>query len=194
MSTALRASVGRVAAITGSQARSVTTKTRQAAPGSPVATIFHPHRSAKNPRIFLPKGLVYNPPPSAPSPYQTPAAFLPKSEKRVHVKDAQEYDVSKIPALHEPKQGVQKYHLSEADILEMQRLRESEPQTWSTKRLAEKFGCSTFVVMACTEPPAEHRREMLGRLDTIKSKWTKKKQKVMRDRQARKSFWLADAL
>jgi hypothetical protein len=141
----------------------------------------------------MPKGLVYNPPPSAPSPHQTPAAFLPKTDKRCHVAGAQEYDVDKIPALHQ-NSGAPKYNLTEAQVLEMQRLRDSDPQTWSTNRLAKKFGCSTFVVMACTEPPAQHRKEMLNRLATIKSKWTKKKQKAMRDRQARKLLWLSDSI
>lgn len=146
-----------------------------------------------NPGIMLPKGLVYNPTPSPPTPYETPAAFLPKTDKRKVVKDAKDYNVDTMPQLSEEPKEPPKYHLTEADFIEIQRLRHENPDKWTLKALAEKFDCSTYVISIASTPHPDRDAEMQRRLEIIKGIWDEKRTRARRDRQRRKAYWLRDA-
>ncbi|KAA8904293.1 hypothetical protein TRICI_005519 [Trichomonascus ciferrii] len=155
-------------------------------------TQFNPVRSASNPRIQLPKGLVYNPAPAAPTPYDTPAAFLPENDKRQIRKDAQPYDDVKYMPPLTPRQRKQ-YNLTEEDMIEIQRLRKEDPEKWTRKALAEKFNCSEFFISIASTPHPDRQKEMDRRLDVIKSLWNESRYRARRDRERRKQLWLRDA-
>ncbi|KAF1999750.1 hypothetical protein P154DRAFT_213286, partial [Amniculicola lignicola CBS 123094] len=119
--------------------------------------------------------LIYNPPSSAPSVYHTPSKFLPKTDKRKALFAAAQayatlgalarktpftaapgtplHTVSHLPpkpsaylppAVRTPYEKT--YHLTQADIDEMRRLRAEDPDVWTRVKLAERFGCSQFFV------------------------------------------------
>lgn len=154
-------------------------------------TEFNPVRSASNPRIKLPKGLSFNPAPSAPSPYYTPSAFLPDSDKRQVKYESKKYDVDNMPSITEPDS--KKYNLTTDEITEMQKLRSEDPVKWNRKALAEKFGCSQFFVSMATKAPKGHLKEMDRRLSVIKSLWTETRTRTRRDRVRRRELALRDA-
>ncbi|ANB15688.1 mitochondrial 54S ribosomal protein YmL20 [Sugiyamaella lignohabitans] len=154
-------------------------------------TLYNPKRSASNNKIQLPIGLVYNPAPAAPSPYETPAAFLPKEDKRTVVVNSEEFPVDKIPALKEPLE--KKYNLTEKDLIEIHNLRTSDPNKWTRRALAEKFSCSEFMISVASKPNPEYKKEMDERLETIKESWSPRRARARNDRQRRKRLWIRDA-
>lgn len=158
-------------------------------------TKFNPVRSAVKPGIILPKGLKYNPAPSSPTPYETPAAFLPPSDTRKIVKDAKQYNVETMPPLSEevPAQK-QQYHLTMADFVEIQRLRYEDPDKWTRKALAKKFKCSLYTISIASRPHPERDTEMSRRLEVIKSIWDTRRSRARVNRQRRRKLWLRDAL
>lgn len=158
---------------------------------TPFPTTFHPTRSANKTKIQLPQGVVHNPPASAPTPHQTPSAFLPKNDpRRSAVWNQQAHNIETMPPLADVKE--KKYHLSEADIAEIQRLRLEDPEKWTRKTLAEKFGCSPFFVSMVSKPDAERRTLMDGKLEEIKASWTEHRAGARRDRARRRDLWLRD--
>uniref|UniRef100_A0A060T6R9 ARAD1C22462p n=1 Tax=Blastobotrys adeninivorans TaxID=409370 RepID=A0A060T6R9_BLAAD len=154
-------------------------------------TKFNPVRSASNPKIQLPKGkLVYNPAPSAPNPYNTPAAFLPKDSSRKVKYDDKAYSVEDMPLLQpEPSK---KYHLTEEDVIKIQELRNSDPEKWTRRALAKEFNCSEFFISLASEPRQDQKEEMDRRLQVIKSLWTENRARERRNRQRRRELWLRD--
>ncbi|CAN6667255.1 large ribosomal subunit protein mL58 [Trichomonascus vanleenenianus] len=154
-------------------------------------TKFNPVRSAYNPKIQLPKGLVHNPAPAAPSPYYTPAAFLPKSDNRKVVYGAEKYPVEDIPSLRTPQD--KEYNLTEEDMIKIQELRQSDPEKWTRKALAKEFNCSEFFISIASKPSPERQKEMDRRLDVIKSLWTETRIRTRRERHRRRQQALRDA-
>lgn len=156
-------------------------------------TKYNPFRSAFKQKILMPKGVSYNPAPAAPTPLETPAAFLPPSEraKRVYLKDAEPYDIEKMPRLSPAP--LRTYHLTPADAEEISRLRTSEPEKWTLPRLAEKYKVSTFVISMLSKPNPAYTAEMAKRLETIQSTWPEKRVQARKDRLRRKESWLNDS-
>jgi hypothetical protein len=163
---------------------------REAIPGR-FPTLYNPKRSASNPKIQLPAGLVYNPAPSAPSPYDTPAVFVPRGDQRTVLHNKEPFPIQYIPAINEPAE--RKYHLTEQDLIEIHKLRTTEPEKWTRKSLAEKFNCSPFMISVASEPNAEYKAEMERRLDVIKGMWSPRRARARNDRQRRKKLWVRDA-
>lgn len=156
-------------------------------------TKFNPSRSAFNQQIYTPGGVSYNPAPSAPTPKETPAAFLPKEELelRAWAKDAKPVDVSTMPALS--ASPARTYHLTKQDAEQIQQLRQSEPYKWTRKALAEKFGVSEYVIGLVSNPNGEHQQDMQSRLSLIQAQWTERRERARDHRLRRKNFWLRDA-
>lgn len=156
-------------------------------------TKFNPVRSAFKQKILTPAGVSYNPAPSAPTPLETPAAFLPKKELelRSYIKDNRAYDVSKMPLVSKPPQRT--YHLTTEDAQKIQTLRNSEPTKWTRKRLAEEFKVSEFVIGMVSKPNEEYAQEMRSRLCLIREQWDEKRVRARDHRMRRKKFWLRDA-
>lgn len=154
-------------------------------------TKYNPVRSAYKQKILLPEGLVYNPSPAAPSAWETPAAFLPKSDTRTVRKDEQPFNLSNMPILNAQAQYTS--HLTEADAVEIQRLRNEEPEKWTRKALATKFGVSEHVIGILSKSSTARSQEMDSRLQTIKEIWNDKRARARDHRRRRKAFWLRDA-
>ncbi|KAI4720464.1 hypothetical protein E4T48_03366 [Aureobasidium sp. EXF-10727] len=137
--------------------------------------------------------IIYNPPSSAPNVYHTPLKFLPKDDprRRLHTllrptASAAETTSSLPPAVRPVYE--KKYHLKEADIEEIRRLRAEDPRKWTRVRLAEKFECSQFFVSLCCSAPAI-KDERQAELEKIKEKWGRTKREAREDRQTRKQSW-----
>lgn len=154
-------------------------------------TKFNPIRSAYKQKIITPEGVAYNPSPAPPTPFETPAAFLPSQDKRSYVKDSKDYPVHQMPALS--PRPTRTYHLSQDDAAEIQRLRWEDPNQWTRKALAEKFGVSQAVIGMVSSSHPARASEMHARLETIKGMWNDKRARARAHRQQRKFYWLRDA-
>ena len=84
-----------------------------------------------------------------------------------------------------------KYHLSEAEIGEIRRLRTEDPYTWTRVKLAEKFGCSSFFVGMIVK--SEKRAEEVEKEHaSMRKKWGIKRREAREDRERRKEAWGRD--
>ena len=159
---------------------------------APFPTSFHPVRSANKTKIQLPEGVVYNPPSSAPTPYQTPSAFLPAKDARRNAPwNQQNHDIGSMPPLATPTEKT--YNLTKAEISEIQNLRLEDPEKWTRKALAKKFNCSPFFISMVSKPASERQVEMDRRLGIIQSGWTDHRANARKDRARRRNLWLRDA-
>ena len=137
--------------------------------------------------------IIYNPPSSAPNVYHTPLKFLPKDDprRRLHTllrpTSASASSTTALPPAVRPVYE-KKYHLKEADIAEIRRLRAEDPRQWTRVRLAEKFECSQFFVSLCCSAP-QIKDERNAELEKIKEKWGRTKTEAREDRQTRKQSW-----
>ncbi|KAG7009113.1 54S ribosomal protein L20 [Physcia stellaris] len=142
--------------------------------------------------------IVFNPPSSAPSPYQTPLAFLPINDPRrkllsqshEHANPHSNADERLPPPLRKTQE--KKYHLKPEDIAEIRRLRTLDPFKYTRKSLAEKFGCSTFFVGMVAEASKEKKEHEAKVLENIKSRWGKRRTYAREDRQRRRELWGRD--
>ena len=142
--------------------------------------------------------IVFNPPSSAPSPHQTPAAFLPRGDPRRELlsqshEHANPYsDPSRHlpPAIREPPE--KKYHLREKEIEEIRRLRTEDPNKWTQNKLAEKFECSQFFIGMVSKAPKERIEKAKKELEEVKEKWGQRRRYAREDRQKRRELWGRD--
>ncbi|KAL8906774.1 MAG: hypothetical protein Q9207_001829 [Kuettlingeria erythrocarpa] len=146
----------------------------------------------------LQQHVVFNPPSSSPSPYQTPAVFLPPSDPRrslltqahEHANPYAHPDKRLPPPIGKPEE--KRYHLKEAEIAEIHRLRKEDPSTWSRKKLAQKFNCSEFFVAMVCEADPERKAQQQRVLDEIKARWGNRRRYAREDRQKRRVLWGRD--
>lgn len=146
----------------------------------------------------LQQHVVFNPPSSAPSPYQTPAAFLPPSDPRrslltqahEHANPYAQPNKRLPPPIEKPEE--KRYHLKEEEITEIHRLRKEDPFTWSRKKLAQKFNCSEFFVAMICEASPERKAQQQRALDEIKARWGNRRRHAREDRQKRRALWGRD--
>ena len=143
--------------------------------------------------------IVFNPPSSAPSVYETPPLFLPPDDPRHQLlaqshHHANPYNGPGGRNLPPPvrKTEEKKYHLTPKEIEEIRMLRSKDPFTWTRKALAEKFACSQFFVgMVC--PANEERKEQQRQiLENVKEKWGRRKRYAREDRARRRDLWARD--
>ncbi len=142
--------------------------------------------------------IVFNPPSSAPSVYHTPSKFLPKNDQRQSLFASRVSSSSNPPtttALPPPirKPYEKKYHLTEADIAEIRRLRKEDPGLWTREKLAKKFDCSNFFIAIVCEASKEHKESQLRVLETVKSRWGRRRREAREDRTRRRESWGRDA-
>ena len=142
--------------------------------------------------------VIFNPPSSAPSQYQTPLAFLPPNDPRrallarshEHANPYAQPNKRLPPPLEKPQE--KKYHLKEEDIAEMRYLRQKDPFTWTRSRLAEKFDCSQAFVAVVCEASKERKQEQQQVLERIKDRWGTRRRHAREDREKRKALWGRD--
>ncbi|KAK1835464.1 mitochondrial ribosomal protein subunit L20-domain-containing protein [Podospora conica] len=164
--------------------------------------------------------IIFNPPSAAPSVYHTPFKFLPRSDPRRRAQlPANLFSASATiqynnnnptttgaasaagPAAVDPKafpelkpHAGSLYHLSEADVAEMRRLRAEDPVKNSVTALATRFGCAKLFVMMCCTSSLEHRLKMKEAFAEVRSKWGPRKAKAFEDRQRRWDMMLRGEL
>lgn len=143
--------------------------------------------------------IVFNPPSSAPSVYETPAVFLPPSDPRRQLLAQSHRHVNPYNGLEErplppPVRITQakKYHLVPEEIEEIRRLRTEDPFTWTRKKLAEKFDCSEFFVGMVCEASKERKEQQKQILENVKEKWGRRKRYAREDRAKRRELWARD--
>ena len=142
--------------------------------------------------------IVFNPPSSAPSPYQTPAAFLPRGDPRRELLSAsyQHANPHNDPGKNLPpsirERSEKKYHLREKEIEEIRRLRTQDPNKWTQNKLAEKFQCSQFFIGMISKAPKERLVRAQKELEKVKDRWGQKRRHAREDRQKRRELWGRD--
>ncbi|OLL23720.1 54S ribosomal protein L20, mitochondrial [Neolecta irregularis DAH-3] len=133
--------------------------------------------------------VVYNPPASAPSPYVTPNAFLPK-EKRA--KGGIIGDTAKRLPPPLGKIREKSYHVTPKQMEEMKTLRNANADKWTRGALAKKFGCSPLFVGMVVPAPVERVKKVEEDLERVKKCWTKRKLDIRDDRRRRREQWGMD--
>ena len=143
--------------------------------------------------------IVFNPPSSSPSPYQTPPAFLPRDDPRRTLlsqtyRHANPYIDSsqRLPPLARKVQKEKKYHLTPTEMSEIRRLRLEDPNKWTRKTLSEKFGCSQFFVGMIAEASEEKKAKETAKLEEVKDRWGKRRRNAREDRGRRRELWAMD--
>ncbi|KAI9818653.1 MAG: hypothetical protein M1826_001334 [Phylliscum demangeonii] len=145
--------------------------------------------------------IVFNPPSSAPSIYHTPMIFLPKDDPRrnLFAPAARNPSVGGDPAsnppplpppLTPPKE--KRYHLTQDDMVEIRRLRQTDPDQWTRAKLAKKFKCSSLFVGIVCEATKEHKEEQLKRIEDVKARWGRRRTMAREDRKRRRALWGRD--
>ncbi|EEP82118.1 conserved hypothetical protein [Uncinocarpus reesii 1704] len=133
--------------------------------------------------------IIYNPPSSAPSTYQTPTKFLPPNDARRKLRSDSDLGVSSsvgnLPLVFK-RPSAKRDLLMAKDIEEIRRLRLQDPMVWSRGKLAKRFGCSPlFVGMVCEASP-EKKAIQKQVLEAVKSRWGVKRTIAREDRELRK--------
>jgi len=85
-----------------------------------------------------------------------------------------------------------KHHLNDADIEEIRRLRTSDPDKWSSFRLAKKFNCSRTFIGMCCEAPEEKKERDRQNMEAIKARWGPRRTMAREDRDKRYEMALRD--
>lgn len=155
--------------------------------------------SAFTPDEQLDNHIVFNPPSSSPSPYQTPPAFLPSHDPRRALlsqsyQHANPYKnvATRLPPLTHKVRSEKKHHLTPKEIEEIRLLRSQDPYKWTRKVLAEKYGCSQFFVGMIAEASADKKQKENEVQQAYKDKWGTKRAAAREDRQRRRELWAMD--
>ncbi|KAI6248102.1 hypothetical protein HI914_03660 [Erysiphe necator] len=144
--------------------------------------------------------IIFNPPSSAPSVFHTPLKFLPPNDKRIKLlSTTAENHLSrrghlsslvKLPPPMRPKEvDIPRGHLNAEAIAEIQSLNNKDPNTWTNKKLARKFNCSSEFVSVCLRhaggDPSKRKAEVKAKWDYIESQWGPRRKKAREERQKR---------
>lgn len=139
--------------------------------------------------------IIYNPPSSAPSVYQTPAKFLPQNDIRRQLQTSPPVDgsrdVERLPLLFKNALEEKKY-LTTEQIDEIRKLRQEDPIAWSRYKLAKKFNCNPLFVATVCEASPEKKALQKQVLEAVKSRWGKKRSIARENRELRKEIWAKD--
>lgn len=139
--------------------------------------------------------IIYNPPPSAPSVFQTPTKFLPPDDIRRKLRtdtvSTNHPNSHELPGVFK-KPAEKKYHLTPADVEEIRKLRLQDPMTWSRNKLAKRFDCAPdFIAMVCEASPQKKQIQRQV-LEAVQSRWNTKRRMAREDRQLRRETWGRD--
>ena len=153
---------------------------------------YNSKSSAFNLKPNMPDGLYYQPAPSPMNPEITPKAFLPPEDPRKNsslyypeeqtlIKDNIKY----MPPIFEKKQA-KKYELTEADVLELQKMRDNGA---TRKQMKEKFHVSDFFINIATERNPKTAKKEAKTLKKVVKRWSKdtKEARILKEKQ--KLMW-----
>jgi hypothetical protein len=101
------------------------------------------------------------------------------------------------PRLNSGKPAAPSKMLTPAEILELRQLRASDPNTWTRKALADKFGCSESFVgiigfgkdLKGKNLQRDLRTERRKQVMEIRSQWTPKREMAFQEKKARRRMW-----
>lgn len=161
--------------------------------------------------------IVYAPPSSAPNVFHTPPKFLPIHDPRRSALARLEAQKHKYARAANPTAGLggeklppptrQPYtkitaasvaanpgahHLSATAIAEMRALRQSDENTWTRSKLAEKFGCSQLFVALVVQASKDRIRSLEKQTDAVRSRWGRKRRVARMERGMRREMWGRD--
>ena len=144
--------------------------------------------------------IIFNPPSSAPSVFHTPFKFLPKSDPRRRANltalfgrsSTIAYDTDRasvaLPPTVRAESKVPRHHLTKQDVEEIRHLRESDPDTWSVSKLAQKFNCAPMFVLMCSQATEEKLAQQKEKVELVKARWGPIRSKAREDRSRRKAM------
>ncbi|SPO06644.1 related to 60S ribosomal protein L20 [Cephalotrichum gorgonifer] len=157
----------------------------------------HPSHTLRNKGEAPVDEIVFNPPSSQPSVYHTPFKFLPPSDPRrssnlrllfnTPSAGAASASAEYLPPALTPT-AEKKYHLTKEDVEEMRKLRWEDPETWSLRKLSEKFDCSIHFVQIATAVQESYKERLAEGTRRMKATWGPKKMKAREDRLLRKEM------
>jgi hypothetical protein len=131
--------------------------------------------------------LIFNPPASAPSVFNTPYKFLPRTDPRrranlpdlfrnsatIQYKSGRTAtNTGRLPPPVSPRELREKqHHLTLQDVEEIRRLRAEDPIKYSVGALADKYKCTKLFIMMCVQASKEHQQRHKEAVEHIKSRW-----------------------
>lgn len=136
--------------------------------------------------------IIFNPPASAPSVLHTPLKFLPKDDPRrklftlASTSTSVQKNATPGPVIAAKPAGYQRHHLSEEDVQEIRRLKKTNPDLWTSHKLAKKFSCSVIFVGMCVKATENALRLEREKLEAIRAKWGPKRTMAREDRKMRR--------
>lgn len=143
--------------------------------------------------------IIYNPPSSMPNVYETPNIFLPAGDPRKILSTPQSASGTEVtnidspssPPLPPPLRPIteKKYHLTEADISEIRRLRAKDPVKNSRTVLAKRYNASRFFVGMVAEASSQHKKQKWQEMESVKESWGKRRRGAREDRKRRREGW-----
>lgn len=190
----------------GTRQKSTTSRTKRALNIPPHPSFLSSPEDVTNPAVASGSHIIFNPPSSTPSVYHTPFKFLPKTDPRRRANltatlfassTTIKYNpsasdavatVEKLPVLHPAPPKT--YHLTEADVQEMRRLRATDPVKNSVTALATRYKCPKIFVLMCCHASASHNEEMAAQRKAIEAKWGPRKAAAVADRKRRRQMLL----
>ncbi|ORZ11932.1 mitochondrial ribosomal protein subunit L20-domain-containing protein [Absidia repens] len=87
------------------------------------------------------------------------------------------------PAIHRPHE--RKPELNETQINEIRQLRQQDPETWTRKKLADKFNCSPLFISMVASSPSRQATPPV----TESSEKGYRRQLITKNRQKRRELW-----
>jgi hypothetical protein len=121
---------------------------------------------------------------------------MPKEDRRRQLFAARQVTPTRLPPIISKFKPLEiKHHLKDSDILEIQRLRASNPELWTVLRLSKKFNCSKDFIMMCSsrECPEEKKERDMQKLEATMARWGPRKTMGREDRKKRIELALKDA-
>ncbi|EJS42845.1 mrpl20p [Saccharomyces arboricola H-6] len=169
-------------------------------PQTQVTSIYNKTKSASNYKGYLKHkdapGMHYQPSEAIATgsinSETIPRSFMPATDpRRVYEMPAQGAEAKQCPNVLVSKSTVnaKTYHLGPQEIEEIERLRHENPQKYTRKFLAAKFGVSPLFVSLVSKPSDKQVQVMEGRLQEIQSRWKDKRRVAREDRKRRKLLW-----
>ncbi|CAG87958.1 DEHA2E09570p [Debaryomyces hansenii CBS767] len=155
---------------------------------------YNAQRSAFNLKPVPTQGLVHNPPASVPIARNTPKAFLPPNDPRLHKLEGKYKTYSAdvledMPVIY----GMAKekdYSMTAETAREILKLRTEDPSKWTVSKLAKEFNVSKQSVNVVTMKNEKRGEEVISQLEVLQEKWTNNKLMSRNDRRKRVQMWL----
>ncbi|KAF8582806.1 hypothetical protein K439DRAFT_1617940 [Ramaria rubella] len=139
---------------------------------------------------------IHRPPPTAPSPFSlttAPSSPLLLPPKPLLSLDASSPNTIGIPPPVWKPREQRETKLTEEQIAEIRRLRESDPLTHTRNKLAKQFGCVPSYIPMIAPLSKTEMHNALARRDQIheanRSRWGERKAMVVAIRQKRRTLW-----